>query len=113
MLNEGKLFGFNFFAGFFSPYLLPTLLVFFAVLIAIFFSVSSYIFDREKGSGLGLKLGDKDDEKGYTRFATEKEMKNADDVKKVVISNLEADGAGVPLVNDGKDMGVDDGSFHS
>ena len=49
----------------------------------------------------------------YTRFATEKEMKNADDVKKVVISNLEADGAGVPLVNDGKDMWVDDGSFHS
>ena len=113
LLNEGKLFGFNFFAGFFSPYLLPTLLVFFAVLIAIFFSVSSYIFDREKGSGLGLKIGDKDDEKGYTRFATEKEMKNADDVKKVVISNLEADGAGVPLVNDGKDMWVDDGSFHS
>ena len=113
LLNEGKLFGFNFFAGFFSPYLLPTLLVFFAVLIAIFFSVSSYIFDREKGTGLGLKIGEKDDEKGYTRFATEKEMKNADDVKKVVISNLEADGAGVPLVNDGKDMWVDDGSFHS
>ncbi len=113
LLNEGKLYGVNFFAGFFPPYLLPTLLVFFAVLIAIFFSVSSYIFEHEKGSGIGLKIGDKEDEKGYTRFATEKEMKNADDVKKVVISNLEADGAGVPLVNDGKDMWVDDGSFHS
>ena len=113
LLNEGKLFGFNFFAGFFPPYLLPTLLVFFAVLIAIFLSVSSYIFDHEKGSGIGLKIGEKDDEKGYTRFATEKEMKNADDVKKVVISSLDADAAGVPLVNDGKDMWVDDGSFHS
>ena len=113
LLNEGKLFGVNFFAGFFPPYLWATLLVFGAVLIAIFFSVSSYIFDHEKGSGIGLKIGDKDDEKGYTRFATEKEMKKADDVKKVVISNLNADGAGVPLVNDGKDMWVDDGSFHS
>ena len=113
LLNEGKLFGLNFFAGFVPPYLWPTLIVFLAVLIAIFFSVSSYIFDHEKGSGIGLKIGEKDDEKGYTRFATEKEMKNADDVKKVVISNLEADGAGVPLVNDGKDMWVDDGSFHS
>ncbi len=113
LLNEGKLFGVNFFAGFFPPYLWATLLVFGAVLIAIFFSVSSYIFDHEKGSGIGLKIGDKEDEKGYTRFATEKEMKKADDVKKVVISNLNADGAGVPLVNDGKDMWVDDGSFHS
>lgn len=113
LLNEGKLFGVNFFAGFVPPYLWATLLVFVAVLIAIFFSVSSYIFEHEKGSGIGLKIGDKEDEKGYTRFATEKEMKKADDVKKVVISNLNADGAGVPLVNDGKDMWVDDGSFHS
>ena len=113
LLNEGKLFGLNFFAGFFPPYLWATLLVFLAVLIAIFFSISSSIFDHEKGFGIGLKIGEKDDEKGYTRFATEKEMKNADDVKKVVISNLSADGAGVPLVNDGKDMWVDDGSFHS
>ena len=113
LLNEGKLFGVNFFAGFVPPYLWATLLVFGAVLIAIFFSVSSYIFEHEKGSGIGLKIGDKEDEKGYTRFATEKEMKKADDVKKVVISNLTADGAGVPLVNDGKDMWVDDGSFHS
>lgn len=113
LLNEGKLYGINFFAGFFPPYLLPTLLVFFAVLVSIFLSVSSYIFDHEKGSGIGLKIGEKEDEKGYTRFATEKEMKNADDVKKVVISSLDADAAGVPLVNDGKDMWVDDGSFHS
>ncbi len=113
LLNEGKLYGINFFAGFFPPYLLPTLLVFFAVLVSIFLSVSSYIFDHEKGTGIGLKIGEKEDEKGYTRFATEKEMKNADDVKKVVISSLDADAAGVPLVNDGKDMWVDDGSFHS
>ena len=37
LLNEGKLFGVNFFAGFFPPYLWATLLVFGAVLIAIFF----------------------------------------------------------------------------
>ncbi len=113
LLNEGKLYGFNFFAGLFPPYLPATLLVFAAVLISIFLSVSSYIFDHEKGKGLGLKIGEKEEEKGYTRFATDKEMKNADDVKKVVISNLSSEYGGVPLVNDGKEMWVDNGSFHT
>ena len=84
LLNEGKLYGFNFFAGLFPPYLPATLFVFIAVIVSIFFSVSSYIFDHEKGSGIGLKIGEKEEEKGYTRFTTDKEMKNADDVKKVV-----------------------------
>ena len=113
LLNEGKIYGLNFFAGFFMPYLPVTLCVFAAVLIAIFLSVSSYIFDKEKGKGFGLKIGEKEEEKGYTRFATDKEMKNADDVKKVVISNLTSEYAGVPLVNDGKEMWVDNGSFHT
>ena len=113
LLNEGKIYGLNFFAGFFMPYLPATLIVFVAVLVAIFLSVSSYIFDREKGKGFGLKIGEKEEEKGYTRFATDKEMKNADDVKKVVIKDLTSEYAGVPLVNDGKEMWVDNGSFHT
>ena len=56
LLNEGKLYGFNFFAGLFPPYLPATLFVFIAVIVSIFFSVSSYIFDHEKGSGIGLNL---------------------------------------------------------
>ena len=66
LLNEGKLYGFNFFAGLFPPYLPATLFVFIAVIVSIFFSVSSYIFDHEKGSGIGLKIGEKEEEKGYT-----------------------------------------------
>ena len=113
LLNEGKLYGFNFFAGLFPPYLPATLLVFIAVIVSIFFSVSSYIFDHEKGSGIGLKIGEKEEEKGYTRFTTDKEMKNADDVKKVVISELTSEYGGVPMVNDGKSMWVDNGSYHT
>ena len=113
LLNEGKLYGFNFFAGLFPPYLPATLFVFIAVIVSIFFSVSSYIFDHEKGSGIGLKIGEKEEEKGYTRFTTDKEMKNADDVKKVVISELTSEYGGVPMVNDGKAMWVDNGSYHT
>ena len=113
LLNEGKLYGFNFFAGLFPPYLPATLFVFIAVIVSIFFSVSSYIFDHEKGSGIGLKIGEKEEEKGYTRFTTDKEMKNADDVKKVVISELTSEYGGVPMVNDGKSMWVDNGSYHT
>ena len=113
LLNDGELYGLNFFAGFFPPYLGYTLVIFVLVMVVIFFSVSSYIFDREKGKGFGLKIGEKEEEKGYTRFATEKEMKEADDVKKVVISSLDSEYAGVPLVNNGKEMWVDNGSFHT
>lgn len=112
LLNDGELYGVNFFAGFFPPYLFSTLLVFFLVLFVIFLSVSSYIFDHEKGSGFSLKIADKE-EKGYTRFATDKEMKDSEDVKKVIISELDSDAAGVPLVNNGKEMWVDNGSFHT
>ena len=113
LLNDGELYGLNFFAGFFPPYLGYTLVIFVLVMVVIFFSVSSYIFDREKGKGFGIKIGEKEEEKGYTRFATEKEMKEADDVKKVVISQLDSEYAGVPLVNNGKEMWVDNGSFHT
>ena len=52
------------------------------VLIIIFASVSSYIFEREKGSGIGLSVKKKE-ENEYSRFATDKEMKNAFGVKKI------------------------------
>ena len=112
IINEGEFIGFNPFAGFGSRYILGTFLLFFVVLISIFASVSSYIFDREKGKGFGLSIGEKD-EKGYARWSKEKEIKTASKVVKVPIANKDSEAAGTVLVNDGKDMWVDNGENHT
>ena len=112
IINEGEFIGFNPLTGFGSRYILGTFLLFFVVLISIFASVSSYIFDREKGKGFGLSIGEKD-EKGYARWSKEKEIKTASKVVKVPIVNKDSEAAGTVLVNDGKDMWVDNGENHT
>ena len=112
IINEGEFLGLNPFSGFASEYIFGTFLLFFLVLIAVFASVSSYIFDREKGKGIGLSIGEKD-EKGYARWSKEKEMKNAPKIVKVPINNPDSEAAGVVLVNNGKDMWVDNGESHT
>ena len=112
IINEGEFIGFNPFVGFSSKYIFGTFLLFFVVLIAIFASVSSYIFERQKGKGFGLSIGEKD-EKGYARWSKEKEIKTAPKVVKVPIANQDAEAAGTVLVNDGKDMWVDNGENHT
>ncbi len=112
LLNEGDFYGVLPFAAFASPYLGATIVVFMAVLIAIFLSVSSYIFDREKGSGIGLKFGEKD-EKGYSRWSKDREIKSSKDVVKIKISDDTAEAAGLPLINNGKEMWIDNGESHT
>ena len=112
IINEGEFLGLNPFAGFSSEYIFGTFLLFFVVLIAIFASVSSYIFNREKGKGIGINIGEKD-EKGYARWSKEKEIKNASKVVKVPISSPDSTAAGTVLINNGKDMWVDNGENHT
>ncbi len=113
LLDSTEFFGLNFFAGFLPPYLIPTLVVFFAVLIAIFMSVSSYIFERDKGSkGFGLTFKEKE-EKGYSRWLKPQEMKKAPGIVRVPIKAETADGAGIVVINDGKDMYVDNAHHHT
>ena len=88
--------------------LVPTLVIFFVVLAAIIMSVSSYFFDREKGFGIST---DAKKEKGYSRWATEKEMKK--ELKMVDALSEKSEYAGVPIMNDGKHIWVDDGEFHN
>src|SRR5574344_1682776 len=113
LLNTGEFAGLNFFLGFTKAYIAPTLIVFFAVLISIFLSVQSYIFERDKGShGLGISLGEKD-EKGYSRWAKPHEIKKDPGVEKIVIKEMTSKAAGIPLINDGKRMWVDNGDYHN
>ncbi len=110
IINEGKFIGFHPLLGFTADYILGTLGVFIGVLVVVFVSVSSYIFDRSKG--IGIEIGEKE-EKGYNRFAKDSEMKRGLKIAKVDIAQENANAAGIPLINDGKSMWVDNGEYHT
>ena len=50
--NYGSFSGLNPFPAFSKEYFFTTMLIFFAVLVLILTSVSSYFFDREEGIGI-------------------------------------------------------------
>ena len=110
LINDGEFHGLNPIEGFSTKYIFGTLLVFFAVLVTIFLSVSSSIFER--GKGLGLSFGEKE-EKGYSRWCKEKEMKKAYKICEVGVKDVTAPAGGVVFINDGKHMWVDDGENHT
>ena len=107
--SHGELSGLSPFYGL-NNYFGLTMVLFFGFLIAIFLGVSSYIFDRKKG--LGFEIGEKS-EKGYSRWAKEKEMKSDKGVEIVDPLAQETTVAGIPLVNDGKKLWVDNGEYHN
>ena len=111
-INEGKFFGLNPFPAFGKDYIVLTIFMFIVALIMIFTSVSSYIFNKEKGKGIGLKIGDKQ-ESGYSRWSTEKEIKSDSGVVKVDPKADKLDAAGVPLINNGKEIWVDNSEYHN
>ena len=111
-INEGEFYGLLPFEAFTSDYIVITLFMFAIALILIFTSVSSYIFNKEKGKGFGIKLGEKQ-ESGYARWATEKEIKNDTNVAKVDPKAETLNAAGIPLINNGKEIWVDNGEYHN
>ena len=110
LINDGTFYGLSPFEAFTKDYILITLFIFFIVLVIIFFSVSKTIFDTS--DGIGFSIGEKEN-KGYSRWLKEKEMKKAFKVCKVGVKAQDADAAGVVFINDGKDMWVDDGESHT
>ena len=113
LLQTGTFYGLIPLSAFSVKYLPITLLLFFGALIFIFTSVSSYIFDKEKGSGLSLKIKKDKESDGYSRWATEKEIKNSSNVEKINPTSKELTAAGIPLINNGKEVYVDNGSYHN
>jgi type IV secretion system protein VirD4 len=113
LVNTGTFYGLIPISAFTLQYLPITLSIFFGAIILIFTSVSSYIFDRQKGSGfLGLLIKDKTGD-GYSRWATEKEIKNSSHVERINPTSKVLSAAGIPLINKGKEVWVDDGSYHN
>ena len=107
--QSGKLSGLNPFPAFGPNYIFTTLCVFFIVLGILLFSVKSYIFDRD--TGLGITTEKKD--KGYSRWAKDREIQNDKDVAEVSIYEKRCSAAGVPLIIKNDKLWVDNGEYHT
>lgn len=107
-IGDSTFSGLNPLPGFTAEYFAPVMVFYIGALIAVFSSVSGYFFEREKG--IGIEIGPKK-EKGYSRWATEKEMKKH--LEKVDPTLDTSDVAGIPLINSGKEMWVDSGEWHN
>lgn len=105
--TEGHLSGLNPFPAFGPRYLFSTLFLYFLFLLGLFASVSSMFFEREKGFGITTDKKDK----GYSRWAKEKEIK--EELECVQITQKNSKAAGIPIILNDKEMWVDNGEYHS
>ena len=113
LAQEGRFYGLLPFKAFTGVYLPVTLILFVGALVAIFSSVSTYIFKKDKGShGIGLIFKGKSSD-GYSKWANEKDIKNEENVVKVNPLSDTLDAAGIPLINNGKEIWVDNGEYHN
>ncbi len=104
---EGHLAGLNPFPAFGPEYFLSTIFLYFLALLGLFASVSSMFFEREKGFGITTDKKDK----GYSRWAKDKEIQEELDCVSITAQNAKE--AGVPLLLNENEMWVDNGEYHS
>ena len=110
--TDGTFYGLLPFKAFTPQYIGFTLGLFVAALILIFTSVSSKIFSKEKGDGFGLFFSEKSSD-GYSKWASDKDLKTDNNIVKVRTIDDHIEAAGVALVNNGKEMWVDNGEYHN
>ncbi len=103
--------GFNPFPAFTPRFLAVTLVLYVVALVASVLSVSDRFFDTEKG--FGISIGSKKADKGYSRWLDDNELKREKDIEMVRIQDEDAEAGGIPLINDGKRMWVDNGEGHN
>ena len=105
--SEGRLSGLNPFPAFAPDMIFDTIVVYLLCLGGLLVSVSSYIFERDKGFGFTTEKKDK----GYSRWAKEREIK--EELVQVPIMQNSSKAAGVPLILNEKEMWVDNSDYHS
>jgi len=111
--SDGTFYGLLPFKAFTPQYIGATLILFIISLVAIFSSVSSYIFKKEKGEiGIGITLKKKSSD-GYSSWAKDKDIKEQSGVECVHPTDEVVNAAGIPLINDGKNIWVDNGEYHN
>ena len=107
--TEGYFSGLNPLPAFTPKFLWMTLLIYFLALVGMLISVKSYFFEMEKGIGFTSEKKDK----GYSRWAKDKEIKAEEDVVMVTPGQEYSDAAGVPLILNDKEAWVDNGEYHT
>ncbi len=106
--HTGSFHGLNPIPAFTNPdYLMPTLVFYIIIILVGFGSVNSYFFDREKGTGFSTTKSDK----GYSRWSKPEEIKG--ELKPVNPTAHTSEYAGIPIINDGKTVWVDNGEYHN
>ena len=106
--NTATFHGFNPFPAFGPDYIGFTIIGFIIAVIASIFGVSDRFFDVEKGFGISLN-GKK--QKKYSRWATENEIKR--ELALIRPGEGELDAGGIPLINDGNRIWVDNAEYHN
>lgn len=104
---EGHLAGLNPLPAFGPDYLFSTIFLYLLFLLGMFASVSSMFFEREKGIGITTDKKDK----GYSRWAKEKEIK--EELEMVGVKQASSKASGVPLLLNEEEMWVDNSEYHS
>ena len=104
----GKFRGLNPFPAFGPAFIVETLAFYLFFLCISILGTSMIEFE----DGFGFIKGKKE-EKGYSRWFNEKEMKEADYIKKINIKDEHYEAAGIPVINNGTEAWVDDGEYHS
>ncbi len=110
LAQTGQFYGFNPLKAFSPDYIVKTILFTIIAIIGIIMSVTSYIWEREKG--LGFESG-KPDKGDYSRWAKDEEIQKK--LKEINVSQSTISSAGIPLlVNLKKNkVWVDDGEAHT
>lgn len=106
--HTGTFHGLNPIPAFTNPdFLKPTMVFYLIIILATLASVKSYFFEREKGVGFSKTKS----QKGYSRWAKAEELKR--ELKPVIPDSKTSEYAGIPLINDGKTVWVDNGEYHN
>ena len=101
--------GLNPFPAFAPGFFGLTIFSYICALIASIYSVKDRFFDLE--DGFGISLEGKKNTNGYSRWLEPRELKR--ELKMVKVQEEKAEAGGIPLINDGKRMWVDDGEGHN
>ena len=109
VVRTGTFSGLNPFPAFGPDNIGKTVPIYLIFLIGIFFTVKDYIFEPD--SGIGITTEKKD--KGYSRWAKDREVQNDEDVEEVSVTSNTVNAAGVPLMIKHDKMWVDNGDYHT
>ena len=105
--TQGHFAGLNPMPAFAPDLFFSTVVFYIVILLGLFASAGSMFFEREKGFGITTEKKDK----GYSRWAKEKEIQ--EELTRVEITQKNSKAAGVPIMLSETEMWVDNGEYHS